>query len=114
MPTDRPDTRIDPATADVPPADVAPAEMQPAGRWWRRVTERLTLMSGWTWVAAASLVGIEGLELLLGVGVAVPELIPLLVLGLAVCWFLRQRIRRVVQRAVVRHRARRAFREPGR
>ncbi|KQO65145.1 hypothetical protein [Curtobacterium sp. Leaf261] len=57
-----------------------------------------------------SLVGFEAFEMILGVSLAAPELIPLVILGLAVAWFLRERIRASVRRVRIRIRAARVRR----
>ncbi|AYG02149.1 hypothetical protein [Gryllotalpicola protaetiae] len=59
----------------------------------RRVHERLTLFGGWTWIAAGSLVGFEMLDLVFGTFVLAPELIPLVILCLALAWYFRRRLR---------------------
>jgi hypothetical protein len=56
--------------------------------------ERLTLFSGWTWVAAGSLVGFEVLDVIFGTFALAPELLPLVILALALAWFFRHRLRR--------------------
>jgi len=64
----------------------------------RRLTRRLLVLGGWTWLAAGSLVGFEVLEMLFGTLALAPEFIPLLVIGLAGAWFLRDRLRRLARR----------------
>lgn len=59
-----------------------------------RARRRLTLFSGWTWVAAGSLVGFEMLDLIFGTFVLAPELLPLVILCLALAWYFRRRLRR--------------------
>ncbi|GAB3807018.1 hypothetical protein GCM10028798_30790 [Humibacter antri] len=68
----------------------------------------LALFSGWVWVAAGSLVGFEVLELLLGGLIAVPEALPIVLLALAIVWYFRRGIRRLVARIVDGARTRRA------
>lgn len=77
----------------------------------RGVAERLTLFSGWTWVAAGSLVGFEMLEIIFGGFILAPELLPLAILTLAILWLFRERIQTLRKRAYVRRRARRARRQ---
>lgn len=60
----------------------------------------LALFSGWVWVAAGSLVGFEALELLLGGLFAVPEALPIVLLTLALVWYFRRGIRRLIARVV--------------
>ena len=64
----------------------------------QRLSRRLTLFGGWTWVAAASLIGFEGLELVFGSLLLAPEFLPLVILALAVVWLLRERVRILVGR----------------
>lgn len=61
---------------------------------WRRLHTRATLLSGWTWVAAASLIGFEALDIVFGAFILAPELLPLALIALAAAWLLRERIRR--------------------
>ncbi|MBX3098938.1 MAG: hypothetical protein KF761_05105 [Salinibacterium sp.] len=70
------------------------AELRAAAR---SMTDRLSVLTGWGWVAAASLVGFEGLEVLLGSMVAAPEFVPVVIVILAVAALIRNRWR---QRAV--------------
>ncbi|MCL2794255.1 MAG: hypothetical protein FWD85_02990 [Microbacteriaceae bacterium] len=56
--------------------------------------QSLTLFTGWAWIAAGSLVGFEMLDIIFGTAVLVPELLPLVILTLALAWFCRQRVRR--------------------
>lgn len=58
------------------------------------VWERLTVFSGWTWVAAGSLVGFEMLDVIFGTFALAPELLPLVILCLALAWLFRRRLRR--------------------
>ena len=53
-----------------------------------------TLFSGWTWVAAASLIGFETLDIVFGAFILAPELLPLVIVGLALAWLFRERLRR--------------------
>lgn len=64
-----------------------------ARRRWRSLLIHLTLFSGWTWVAAGSLIGFEMLEIVFGAFILAPEFLPLAVLALACVWFIRERIR---------------------
>ncbi len=52
------------------------------------------LLGGWTWVAAASLVGFETFDFLFGAFVLAPEFLPLVIIALALIWYFRDRIRR--------------------
>ena len=78
-----------------------------AGRLAHRTHLRLALFSGWVWVAAGSLIGFEALEILLGGLIAVPEALPIVLLALAVVWYFRRGIRRLLARIVDRAHARR-------
>lgn len=60
---------------------------------WRRLHTRATLFSGWTWVAAGSLIGFEMLDIVFGAFILAPELLPLAILGLALVWLFRDRLR---------------------
>lgn len=71
---------------------------------WRRLYMRATLFSGWTWVAAASLIGFETLDIVFGAMILAPELLPLVIVGLALAWLLRERMRRVIVRIRARWR----------
>ncbi|OJX77495.1 hypothetical protein [Leifsonia sp. 71-9] len=61
---------------------------------WRRLHTRATLFSGWTWVAAGCLIGFEMLDVVFGAFILAPELLPLAILGLALVWQFRDRLRR--------------------
>lgn len=63
------------------------------------------LFSGWTWVAAGSLVGFEMLDIIFGSFLVAPELLPLVILGLACAYVFRVRLRRVRTRVIARRRA---------
>jgi len=56
------------------------------------------LLTGWTWVAAGSLVGFELLDLLFGSFLYAPELLPLVILALALVWYFRERLRAGAER----------------
>lgn len=71
-----------------------------ARRQVHRTHLRLALFSGWVWVAAGSLVGFEALELLLGGLLAVPEALPIVLLALALVWYFRRGIRRLIARVI--------------
>ncbi|HVX06573.1 hypothetical protein [Humibacter sp.] len=64
-----------------------------------RTRSRLLLFSGWVWVAAGSLVGFEMLEILVGGLIAVPEVLPVVLIALAFAWYFRRGIRRMWWRA---------------
>lgn len=70
-----------------------------ARRSIHRLHLRLSLFSGWIWVAAASLIGFEALEILLGAFITAPELLPLALLALAAIWVLRRTLTRRRRRA---------------
>ncbi|NNC13186.1 hypothetical protein HII28_15025 [Planctomonas sp. JC2975] len=72
----------------------------------RRARLRLALFSGWVWVAAASLVGFEVLEILLGALLAAPEVLPLVLLALAAVWYFRRALVRLWRRLSSRERSR--------
>ncbi|GAA4156039.1 hypothetical protein GCM10022286_05880 [Gryllotalpicola daejeonensis] len=76
----------------------------PISRFLGRIHRRLTLFSGWTWIAAGSLIGFEALELVFGTFVLVPELLPLVILCLALAWYFRRHIRRLWSHARARRR----------
>ncbi|RDV43469.1 hypothetical protein DOE76_17515 [Leifsonia sp. ku-ls] len=61
---------------------------------FRRLHTQATLFSGWTWVAAASLIGFEALDIVFGAFILAPELLPLVIVGLALAWLFRERLRR--------------------
>ncbi|RAX16993.1 hypothetical protein DC347_10260 [Pseudarthrobacter sp. AG30] len=78
----------------------------------RRAALRATLFGGWVWFAAGSLIGFEAFEILFGTFALAPELLPLVILGLALTWGVRRqlrrasvRVRRQLRRASVRVRA---------
>lgn len=60
----------------------------------RSVIDRLTLLSGWSWVAAATLIGFEGIEVLMVGMLAAPEFVPGVILTLAIVAVARDRWRR--------------------
>jgi hypothetical protein len=72
----------------------------------RRTHQSLTLFSGWTWIAAGSLIGFEMLDLVFGTFVLAPELVPLVILCLALVWYFRRRLRRAWSRLRARIRLR--------
>lgn len=49
------------------------------------------LFSGWIWLAAGSLVGFEVLDLVLASLGFAPEMVPMVLLALALVWWLRER-----------------------
>jgi hypothetical protein len=67
-------------------------------RAFQRITRRLILFSGWTWVAAGSLIGFEALDVVFGAFALAPELLPLVILCLALAWLFRRRLRRAWSR----------------
>ncbi|BDZ48155.1 hypothetical protein GCM10025867_03960 [Frondihabitans sucicola] len=74
------------------------------------VSARLTLFSGWTWIAAGSLIGFEMLEIVFSSFLLVPELLPVVLLVLAGVFFFRARIVSMRARLTIRIRAARASR----
>lgn len=82
-------------------------------RLCRRVESRLALFGGWTWVAAGSLIGFEMLDLVFGTFLLAPELVPLVIVALALAWYFREWLRRAWQR-VHAWRSRRRLRHPHR
>lgn len=87
---------------------------------WRRLHTRATLFSGWTWVAAASLIGFETLDIVFGAFILAPELLPLVLVALALTWVFRERfrsgrarLRARIRVARMRRRARRMRRREG-
>jgi hypothetical protein len=82
---------------------------------WRRLHTRASLFSGWTWVAAGSLIGFEMLDIVFGAFILAPEFLPLVIVALALIWLFRDRLRRArlrlrVQLRLARMRRRRAQR----
>jgi hypothetical protein len=67
-----------------------------------RFVWRLMLFSGWVWIAAVSFVGIEMFEVIFGTFVLAPEILPLVLIGLACAWFFRDRLRRLWARVRTR------------
>jgi len=61
----------------------------------RRSNQQLILFGGWTWVAALSLIGFETFDILFLSFALAPEFIPLVIILLAIIWFLRERLRAV-------------------
>lgn len=68
-----------------------------ARRAYRKVNNRLMLLSGWTWVAAGSLVGFEMLDILFGALILAPEFLPLVIIMLALIWVFREKLRELTQ-----------------
>lgn len=68
-------------------------------RFILRIATRAALFGGWIWCAAASLVGLETFEIIVGTFALAPELLPLVILGLALAWYFRERVRRTSRRA---------------
>ncbi|MCB5281499.1 hypothetical protein BJQ89_01244 [Arthrobacter sp. ES1] len=83
---------------------------QLARRAFRQVTMRATLFGGWVWFAAGSLIGFEAFDIVFGTFALAPELLPLVILGLALTWYFRGQIRRVSTRARAYRRLRRIYR----
>jgi hypothetical protein len=59
-----------------------------------RAARLLVVSSGWVWVAAASLVGFEMFEVIVGTFLLAPELLPVALVGLALAWYFRTTLRR--------------------
>ncbi|PZE77831.1 hypothetical protein [Curtobacterium sp. MCBD17_019] len=87
------------------PSKVPPRYRQPSWRKigllrarGRRVRHRaarhLMLFSGWVWFAAASLVGFEMFDMIFGTFLLAPELLPVVLIGLAFAWYFREALRR--------------------
>lgn len=72
---------------------------------WRRLHTRATLFSGWTWVAAASLIGFEALDIVFGAMILAPELLPLVIVALALTWVFRDKLQHATARLRARRRA---------
>lgn len=75
-----------------------------ARRILRNWSIRITLFTGWTWVAAVSLIGFESLEIVFGSFILAPEFLPLAILTLAGIWYVRERIRGATRRSARRRR----------
>ena len=78
----------------------------------RRMAVRATLFGGWVWFAAGSLIGFEAFDIVFGTFALAPELLPLVILGLALTWYFRGQVRRVSTRARAYRRLRRIDRDP--
>jgi hypothetical protein len=78
-----------------------------ARRISRRLAMRATLFGGWVWFAAGSLVGFEAFDIIFGTFALAPELIPIVILGLALTWYFRGQVQRVSTRARAYRRLRR-------
>lgn len=79
-------------------------------RLLRTVTERLWVFSGWTWVAAGSLVGFEVLEIIFTSFALAPELLPAVLVAMALAYVWRERLAVLRQRFRIRRRAARVAR----
>jgi polyferredoxin len=62
-----------------------------------RIERRLTLSTGWVWVAAISFVGIEMFDVVFGAMLLAPEFLPVVLLGLALVWWFRESLRGAVR-----------------
>lgn len=96
-----------------PPRNRSPA-LRRLGLLWgrvrrlcRRVAMRATLFGGWVWFAAGSLVGFEAFDILFGTFALAPELLPIVILGLALTGYFRGQVRRWSTRARAYRRLRR-------
>jgi hypothetical protein len=94
---------------------------RPVPRWFRLMRARvrrirsrsarlLMVSSGWVWVAAASLVGFEMFEVVVGTFLLAPELLPVVLIGLASAWYFRAALRRTTRWVRVRLRLARLHR----
>lgn len=81
-------------------------------RLTRRWAVRTTLFGGWAWLAAGSLIGFEAFEIIFGAVALAPELLPFIILSLALTWWLRRRARRIRARASAYRRLRRIKHNP--
>ena len=48
------------------------------------------MLSGWVWLAAASLVGFEVFDMMFSAFLVAPELFPLVIVVLALVWYFRE------------------------
>ncbi|GIU58066.1 hypothetical protein [Arthrobacter sp. NicSoilC12] len=78
----------------------------------RRLAVRATLFGGWAWLAAGSLIGFEAFDIIFGAVALAPELLPLVILSLALTWWLRRHARRTRARARAYRRLRRIKHNP--
>jgi hypothetical protein len=78
-----------------------------ARRASRRVAIRATLFGGWVWFAAGSLIGFEAFEIVFGAFALAPELLPAVILGLALTWYFRSQFRRFLTHTRVYRRIKR-------
>lgn len=74
------------------------------------VTEKLWLFSGWTWVAAGSLVGFEVFEIIFTSFALAPELLPVVLVVMALAYVWRERLASFRQHLRIRRRAARVAR----
>ena len=76
-------------------------------RWAQAALRHAVRMEVWIYLAAGALLGFEGLEALLGAMLIAPELVPPVLLALAVVWTAKRRGRWILRRiALARHRRR--------
>ena len=80
----------------------------------RRLGMRVTLFGGWVWFAAGSLIGFEAFDILFGTFALAPEMLPLVIFGLAMTWYFRGHLRRTWTRARAYRRLRRINAESSR
>jgi len=83
-----------------------------ACRLVRRLAIRATLVGGWAWLAAGSLIGFEAFEIIFGAVALAPELLPFIILSLALTWWLRRHARWIRARARAYRRLRRIKHNP--
>ena len=76
-------------------------------RLYRRGALRALSFGGWVWLAAGSAIGFEAFDILFGTFALAPELLPFAILGIALVWYFRERLRRLTARARAYRRLRR-------
>lgn len=99
------------------PRDRSPALRRVALLWrrarraFRHAAMRVTLFGGWVWFAAGSLIGFEAFDIVFGTFALAPELLPFVIVSLALTWYFRDRVRRAWTRARAYRRRRRMDRD---
>lgn len=76
-------------------------------RLYRPTALRAASFGGWVWLAAGSAIGFEAFDILFGTFALAPELLPFAVLGIALAWYFRGRLRRLLARTRAYRRLRR-------
>ncbi len=56
------------------------------------------MFSGWMWMAAASLVGVEVFDMMFSAFLIAPEFFPLVIIALAIIWYFREWLRSAFDR----------------